>query len=98
MKTKVVRRYPNGKVAAVRKELTPDDIQGRFFTFDVNYGGEDVFPYYFKADNAMEVANATGVDIDYIFEMSKAEVCELMKKRKHIDRVVNGRLVERAVC
>lgn len=98
MKTKVVRRYPNGKVAAVRKELTPDDIQGRYFTFDVNYGGEDVYPYYFKADSALEVATATGVDLEYITEIGKATVCELMNKRKHIDRVVNGRLVERAVC
>ena len=97
MKIKVVRRFANGKPAVTRKVMEASDIKGRYFTFDVNYGGEDVFPYYFQAKSARDVSLATGVDMEYIFEMSKREVLDLIRRRKHIDRVVRGRLVESEV-
>lgn len=63
----------------------------RYYSFDVNYNNEpDVFTYYFRARSASEVSRATGVNIDLIFECTSEEA----HRSRHIDTVVNGRLIE----
>ena len=67
----------------------------RYFSFDVNYdNGPDTYRYYFKARSAKDVARATGVDLEYISECSADEITNAIKRRKHIDVVISGRLVE----
>lgn len=69
-------------------------VNGKFFSFDVNYGDEDVHTYYFKADSAEEVEQATGVELEYIFPCSIKEIQRVILRRGHIDTVVCGQLME----
>ncbi len=72
-------------------------LKGKYFSFDVNYGGPDVFTYYFKADSEEEVSRATGVGLEYIFERGREEILDAIMRRVHIDTVRNGRLIEAEV-
>lgn len=67
----------------------------KYFCFGVNYdNGPDVYEYFFKAKSIEEVSQATGVDREYIYPCTIAAIGNAIKRRKHIDTVINGRLVE----
>ena len=66
-----------------------------YYSFDVNYNNcPDTFTYYFRATSEDEVAEATGIDVEYITKCSKKEIQRAAKAGKHIDTVIHGRLVE----
>ena len=73
-----------------------DTSSFKYYSFDVNYNNEpDVFTYYFKARSSSEVARATGIELDCISECSDTEITNAIKHHKHIDIVINGRLIDR---
>lgn len=79
-----------------RKRRRKYDTTGfKYFSFLVNYNNcPDVYEYFFKAKTSKEVARATGTDLALISECSAEEISNAIRHRKHIDIVINGRLVE----
>ena len=67
----------------------------KYFCFGVNYNNvPEVYEYFFKAKSADEVSKATGVDVEYINPCTMADIHSAIRRNKHIDTVINGRLVE----
>ena len=66
-----------------------------YYSFDVNYNNcPDVFTYYFRAKSAEQVAKATGIPAERITQRTHADIKAASAQGKHIDLVVNGRLIE----
>lgn len=67
----------------------------KYYMFDVNYNNvPETFTYYFKAKNMREVSKATGVHVEFISECPDATIRNAISNGKHIDIVINGRLIE----
>lgn len=67
----------------------------KYFSFGVNYNNEpDVYEYFFRAKDEHEVSEATGVDPEYISPCSMDDIRAAIRHGKHIDTVINVRLVE----
>ena len=72
-----------------------DTSSFKYFMFDVNYNNcPDIFTYYFKSKNLREVSKATGVDAEYITECNMDDIRTAISHGRHIDIVINGRLIE----
>ena len=78
-----------------RRRRDYDTSSFKYYKFDVNYGEPDVFTYYFKARSSSDVARATGVELSCISECSDTEIAIAIRHHKHIDIVINGRLIDR---
>lgn len=79
-----------------RRERLQKAMQGmKYFCFDVNYdNGPDVFEYFFRAKSEEEVSEATGVALEYIYPATEAAIQAARRHGRHIDTVINGRLIE----
>ena len=85
-------RRINGIDARIRRTIARGM---KYFCFGVNYNNEpDVYEYFFRAKDEHEVSEATGVDPEYINPCSMDEIRAAIRHGKHIDTVINGRLVE----
>ena len=47
-----------------------------------------------KTKSAEDVSRATGVDLEYIYPCTMADISAAIRHRRHIDTVIHGRLVE----
>ena len=84
-----IKRIPRSR----RKRY--DTSSFKYYMFDVSYNNcPDVFTYYFKAKNMREVAKATGIDAEFISECGENDIRRAITLGKHIDIVINGRLIE----
>lgn len=89
-----IRRYVNRRSRPAYPRTTL-----KYYSFGVNYNNcPDVFEYIFKATSAEEVSRATGVDVEYISRCTMADIDSAIRRGKHIDTVINGRLIDPEPC
>ena len=82
-------------IPAYRKKRHYNTTGFKYFCFGVNYNNcPETYEYFFKASSAEDVSKATGVDPEYINVCTIADISSAIRRRKHIDTVINGRLVE----
>lgn len=89
-------------IRRINRSTRPEQITRRdksrgmnYYCFGVNYeNSPDVYEYFFRAKTVEEVSRATGVDLEYISECSLPDIQSAIKRGRHIDTIVHGRLIE----